>query len=1076
MWLVWLALRRPYTVLVMAVLIVLIGGISAARMSTDMFPEIEIPVVSIIWNYTGISADDMEKRIVFSCERVLGTTVNNIEHIESNSLTGVGVVKVFFHEGTQMGAATAEVTAISQTLLRGLPPGTQPPLIIRYSASNVPILQAAIGSDTLSESQLFDLGVNVFRIGLTTVQGAQMPYPYGGRQRAIMVDLDPAKMAAYGLSAGEVSNAFAEQSLILPAGDIRLGGVDYPITTNSNPAAMQDFADIPLRTVNGVTIFVRDIASVHDGYLPQASMVHVDGKRGVLLPILKAQGSSTLDVVKRVRAALPAVMARLPSNFHLTWFIDQSVFVLNAVLGVVKEAAIAAALTALMILLFLGSWRSTLVTVASIPLSILVSISVLAALGETINVMTLGGLALAVGILVDDATVTIENIHRNHAMGKPLLAAIVDGAQQIAVPAFVSTLCICIVFVPVVFISGAAKYLFIPLALAVVFAMLTSYALSRTLVPMLAHHLLAAEYAPRGISYAGPLTRLGIAIHAKFERGFAAARQAYGRTLALALGHPWLTAGAFALLVASALALAPICGEDFFPSVDAGQLRLHVRCPPGTRVEDSERIFARVAGIIRRDIPPVDLSGITDSIGIPNSSINLSLGDPSMVSMADGEVLINLKPGHALPSDAYLRALRRDFAREMPELTVFALPADIASQILNFGISAPIDIQVSGPASSADANEQVARSLLAKVAAIPGAADVHLAQVPRQPALALDVDRTRAAPAGLTQTAVASALLTTLDSSAQSSPQFWFDKKRGVQYSVYIQEPIYLDTALGDMMRMPVGLLPVQGREQLLESAATVRRTAAGVNHNHYDVQTVYDVLANVDRTDLGSVATRVDALVAAARASKALPRGSQIVVRGQVQSMASSYRGLEEGIVLAVVLVYLLMVVNFQSWMDPLVILGALPGALSGILWMLFVTHTHISVPALMGAIMSIGVATANSILLVSFANDVRRHPAAGHEPHDAGTAALLAGMTRLRPVIMTAAAMVLGMLPMSLGLGDGGEENAPLGRAVIGGLVMATAATLFLVPVLYSRMRRAPPRAIVLLNSPHAVEGSTP
>jgi multidrug efflux pump subunit AcrB len=1093
MWLVWLALRRPYTIMVVAVLIVLFGGYSAEEMPTDMFPEINIPVVSVVWNYTGISADDMEKRIVFNCERAMGTIVNNIEHVESNSLQGVGVVKVFFHEGTQMSAATAEVTALCQTILRAMPPGTQPPLIIRYSASNVPILQASLSSQTLSESQLFDLGFNVFRLGLSTVQGAQMPYPYGGRQRAIMVDLDLDRLNAYGLSAGEISAAFGQQSLILPAGDVRMGASDYGVAINSNPAAVADFNNLPLKTVNGTVIYVRDVAWVHDGYLPQTSMVHVNGKRSVLMPILKAQGSSTLDVVSRVRTAVPSVMATMPKNFNLAWFIDQSVFVKAAVVGVVKEAAIAACLTGLMILVFLGSWRSTLITVISIPLSILVSVAVLAALGESLNLMTLGGLALAVGILVDDATVTIENIHRNLGLGKKLVPAIVDGAQQIAVPAFVSTLCICVVFVPVAFITGAAKYLFVPLAMAVVFAMLTSYVLSRTLVPAMVHYLLPGEHpdpgaprpAPRPRTWWRWLLRLPVrllaapagsvfnacaAIHGWFNRGFEATRQCYGRMLATALHHRFLAVVAFTLLVGSGLALFPFIGHDFFPTVDAGQLRMHMRCPPGTRVEQSERHFAELAALIRRDIPPEELDGIIDNIGIPNSGINLSLGDPSMVSQGDGEVMVKLVENHRVSSAEYMRRIRADVAREMPGFTLFALPADISSQILNFGISAPIDIQVAGAAFSANDNERVARAILARVAAIPGAVDVHRHQIPRGPAIVVDVDRTRATQGGQSQATVASSLLTTLSSSAQASPQFWLDPARGVQYTVAIEAPIYRDDQLQKLGNVPVGVVSGSSQEQVLSNVSSLQRGAMGVNHTHYDVLTTFDVLANVDGTDLGSVAAGVDRIVA--DALKDLPAGSRITVLGQVKSMDSSFRGLAFGMIFAVILVYLLLVVNFQSWIDPLIILGALPGALSGILWMLFLTHTHISVPALMGAIMSIGVATANSILMVSFANDQRHGGEQGAQAMDATPAALLAGMTRLRPVLMTALAMVIGMLPMSLGLSEGGEQNAPLGRAVIGGLALATVTTLFLVPVLYSLLRRRAPRANVALSAPHDQE----
>ena len=1092
MWLVWLALRRPYTIVVIALLILLMGGYSAEEMPTDMFPEINIPVISVIFRYTGITADDMEKRIVFNTERALGTIVNNIEHVESNSLQGIGVIKVFFHEGTQMAAATAETTALCQTILGSMPPGTLPPLIIRYSASNVPVLQASLSSNTLSESELFDLGFNVFRLSLSTVQGAQMPYPYGGRQRAIMVDLDLDRLNAYGMSAGEVSSAFAGQSLILPAGDVRLGNQDYGVSINSSPSVINDFNNLPLKTVNGKIIYVRDVAWVHNGYLPQASMVHINGKRGVLMPILKGEGSSTLDVVSRIRAAVPIAMSTMPKGVDLTWFIDQSVFVKAAVLGVVKEAALAACLTGLMILIFLGSWRSTLITVVSIPLSILVSVIILAALGESLNLMTLGGLALAVGILVDDATVTIENIHRNLGLGKKLVRAIVDGAQQIAVPAFVSTLCICIVFVPVAFITGAAKYLFVPLALAVVFAMLTSYILSRTLVPTLTHFFLPGEGHHEGAAppakppgffgrMLAPFFHACSWIHDRFNDGFEWTRQTYGRWLATALHHRFLACLAFTIMVASGLVLFPFIGHDFFPTVDAGQLRMHLRCPTGTRVEQSERYFAQFATIIRRDIPPDELGGILDNIGIPNSGINTSLGDPSMVSQADGEILVSLKEGHKVASAAYMRRLRADCAKEMPGFTLFALPADISSQILNFGISAPIDIQVAGPAFSAATDEKIARSIIAKVAAIPGAVDVHLNQVPHGPAILVNVDRTQASQGGQTQASVSSSLLTTLSSSAQASPQFWLDPSRGVQYTVSIQAPLYRDDQLQKLGNIPVGVIAGSQSEQLLSNVSSLQRGDLAVNHTHYDVLTTYDVLANVDGTDLGSVAAKIDAIIADVRASKELPAGSRIQVLGQVKSMNSSFFGLAFGMIFAVILVYLLLVINFQSWVDPLIILGALPGALSGILWMLFLTHTHISVPALMGAIMSIGVATANSILMVSFANDQRHGYEEGHKPKpgepkpvpmDATPAALLAGMTRLRPVIMTALAMIIGMLPMSLGLSEGGEQNAPLGRAVIGGLILATITTLIFVPVFYSLLRRKPPREKIPLDAPHDEE----
>jgi len=1072
MWLVWLALRRPYTFVVMAILIVVIGTVSVLRMPTDMFPNINIPVISVVWNYTGISPEDMEKRIVFSTERILGTTVNGIEHTESQSLLGVGVIKVFFYEGVKIEGATAQVTAVCQTILRGLPPGTTPPLIIQYNASTVPVLQASLSSPTLPEATLFDLGFNVFRQGLVSVKGAQMPYPYGGKQRAIMVDLDPAKMYSFGLSANDVSSAFASQSLILPAGYVRFGQNTYSIITNGSPLAIGDYNNIPLKTINGTIVYVKDIAWVHDGYLPQTTMVHIDGQRGVLLPVLKGQGASTIQLVSDVLKAVPEVMKTLPKSLHINWVVDQSKFVWAAIQGVMFEAILAACLTGLMILLFLGSWRSTLVTVISIPLSIMVSLIVLAALGETINIMTLGGLALAVGILVDDATVTIENIHRNLGQRKPLTQAIVDGAQQIAVPAFVSTLCICIVFVPVVFITGAAKYLFTPLAMAVVFAMLTSYVLSRTLVPTMVQFLLPSEVgrysSAEGHAAIDPNETNPIWwVHGRFNRVFEGGRRLYGRTLAMVLEHRIWTCLAFLILIGSGLALFPFIGEDFFPTTDAGQMRLHVRCPAGTRIEESEVYFGQVSDHVRRLVPASELASLIDNIGIPNSSINLSLSDGSLNSQGDGEILISLSKKHR-PTEYYESLLRRDLRSSFPTLTFFFAPADISAQILNFGLSAPIDVQVGGSGAFALQNEAIARQILAKLTTVPGAVDVHLQQSPRSPAINVEVDRIKAADANLSELSVSSSILTTLSSSAQTSPQFYLDAAHGISYNISLQSPLYRMSGMQDFSNMPVGTIG-PNRQQTLGNVSTITRTTQAINITHYNVLTTYDVLANVERADLGSVAKRIDAIIKDVKSSTKLPAGTVITVRGQIMSMRTSFNGLEIGICFSILLVYLLMVVNFQSWLDPLIILGALPGALSGILWMLFLTNTHISVPALMGAIMSIGVATANSILMVSFANDQRGdgHPGKGLGSNEAS---LLAGITRLRPVVMTALAMIIGMLPMSLGLSEGGEQNAPLGRAVIGGLLLATLTTLFFVPMLYSVLRRRQPTPKIAMSAPHA------
>ena len=1062
MWIVRLALRRPYTFVVMAMLIMLLGGVTIARMPTDIFPEIDIPVIAVVWNYAGLPPDEMDKRIIANYERGLTTTVNDIEHIESQSLSGVAVVKIFFQPGAKIEAATAQVTAISQTSIRQLPPGATPPLIIRYSASNVAILQASLGSETLTEQQITDLGQNALRGSLAVVQGAQIPFPYGGKTRQVMVDLDLQKLSGYGLSPSDVSNAVNAQNLILPGGTAKIGPREYSVRVNGSPEIVADLNDLPVKTVNGTTIYIRDIAHVRDGFAPQASMVHADGKKGALLPILKAGSASTLDIVQRVRDALPGILATLPKELSVTLLFDQSVFVRAAVSGVVKEAAIAAGLTGLMILLFLGSWRSTLIVVVSIPLSILVSIILLAALGQTLNVMTLGGMALAVGILVDDATVEIENIHRNLGQKKPLVRAILDGAQQIAVPAFVSTLCICIVFVPVAFISGAAKSLFVPLAMAVVFAMMTSYLLSRTLVPTMAQYLLGveAEQHASGHHATGRFARM----HDGFNRGFERMRATYGLVLAWALAHRRVATMGTGLFVVLSMGLLPFTGRDFFPSVDAGQIKLHVRCPPGTRLEETERVFERIEREIRSEIPTEEVATILDNLGIPVSGINLALGDPSMISAADGEILIALDPENHGSTPEYVKRLRERLKRVFPEVTFFFLAPDISTQVLNFGVSAPIDVQLVGTRATFDQNMAIGKTIRDRIAQIPGAVDVHVHQVVGTPELRVDVDRTVADQAGLSQREVASSLLVSLSSSGQTAPNYWLDTAKGVQYPLAVQTPQYRVDSVQALANTPVGG-GAAGDPGLLASYARISRGVAPTNVTHYNVAPTVDVLANVEGTDLGSVAARIDTIVNEIRPT--LPRGSTIVVRGQVESMNSSFRGLGYGLVFAVALVYLLMVVNFQSWLDPMIILMALPGALSGIIWMLFVTGTTLSVPSLMGAIMSIGVATANSILLITFANDQRKRGLSAHD------AALAAGMTRLRPVVMTALAMVIGMLPMSLGLGEGGEQNAPLGRAVIGGLLVATVSTLFFVPVVYSALRVKAPASppAEATEEPHAV-----
>jgi len=1045
MWIVRLALARPYTFVVMALLIVIVGVGTILRVPKDIFPDIDIPVISVIWNYSGLPPEEMERRIVTNYERALTTTVNDIEHVESQTLTGLSVIKIFFQPGAHVEAATAQVTAISQTVLRQMPPGTTPPFIIRYSASNVPIMQAALESDSLSEQELFDYGTNFVRADLAMVQGAQIPWPYGGKQRQVVVDIDPARLFAWGLSPKDVTTAIAAQNLILPMGTAKMGSNEYPVSLNSSPDALADIGNLPLKSVRGTTIFIRDVANVRDGYSPQTNMVHVGGKRSVLMSILKNGSASTLDIAGYVRDMLPHTMARLTKELRATLLFDQSLFVRAAINGVVKEAAIAAGLTAIMLLLFLGSWRSTLIVVISIPLSILVSIVALASLGHSLNVMTLGGMALAVGILVDDATVEIENVHRHLAQGKPVVNAILDGAAEIAVPAFVSTLCICIVFVPVVFIAGAARSLFVPLALAVVFAMLTSYFLSRTLVPTMMRYLLRRTAS----GHQGPSTSTFGKLIAAFERRFDQLRTFYGRWLAWSLNHRTSVVVGFLVAVGVSTALFPLIGRDFFPTVDAGLIKLHVRGPPGTRIEQSEARFSDIEHAIRQVIPKRELQTLIDNIGTPYSGLNLSLSEGALISSADGQILIALNAHHS-PTSQYVRQLRKSLTSQFPDSTFFFLAPDISNQVLNFGLAAPIDVQVVAPPGKEDAAYAVASSLKNAVGRIPGAVDVHLAQVPSQPEIRIDVNRSMADQVGLSERDIASDLLVSLSSSTQVQPSYWIDPKRGIQYLVSVQTPQYMNDSLTALANTPLSLAG-STQPQLLSNVAALSRTTGPVNITHYNSLRTFDVQASVDGIDLGTMATSVSDIVARERAR--LPRGAQINIKGQAESMKTSFTGLAYGLVFAVALVYLLMVVNYQSWLDPFVILMALPGALAGIAWVLYLTGTTLSVPALMGSIMCVGVATANSILVVTFANSQRQYG------RDAKQAALAAGMTRLRPVIMTATAMIIGMLPMSLGLGEGGEQNAPLGRAVIGGLLVATFATLFFVPIMYSLFRRKPP-----------------
>jgi multidrug efflux pump subunit AcrB len=1054
MWIVQLALRRPYTFVIMSMLIVILGVLAIFRMPTDIFPEIDIPIVSVIWSYGGVSPEEMAQVITVRSERAFTTMVNDIEHMESQSLPGLGVIRVFFHPNARVDAAVAQLAAASQSVLRSLPTGITPPNVIRYNASSVPILQLGISSDTLPEQQLYDLGYNFIRTQFANVQGASFPLPYGGRPRQVSVDLNPQALYAQGISATDVVDAINSQSLILPSGSVKIGAQEYTVKLNSEPELASAFNRLPLRQTNGATVYVGDVAHVRDGYAVQTNIVRHNGSRAALLTVLKNGGSSTLKIVEQLKAALPRIRSTLPAALNLKLMFDQSIFVRSAISGVIREAVIAAVLTGLMILLFLGSWRSTIIVCVSIPLSILTSLAILNLMGETINVMTLGGLALAVGILVDDATVEIENIHRNFALGKPILRAILEGAMQIATPAFVSTLCICIVFVPVIFLTGAARYLFTPLALAVVLAMMASYVLSRTLVPTMVRYLLAGE-AARYHGEEGVIedngNNLFSAIHHGFQSLFDGLRDGYRNVLTSALAHRALVAAGFFVICTACLVLAPMLGQDFFPQVDAGQIRLHVRAPAGTRIEETERYFADVENTIRQVVPAHDLTDMVDNIGLPYSGVNLAMSDSATIGPFDGEILVSLRPGEHAPTGDYVRQLRARLNHDYSDLTFFFQPADIVGQILNFGLPAPIDVQVVGPLANARANYALAQQIETRLSRIPGAVDVHTHQVINVPQLRFDVDRTRARQLGLTQKDVANSLLISLSSSSQIAPNFWIDPRNSVDYPVSVMTPQHQLDSTSELLQTPIHAAsrPVS---QLLTSLGSLERETTASVVNHYNVQPLYDVYANVQDRDLGAVANDVASVLA--EFTPKLPKGSFFETRGQVATMRSSFVGLGIGLIFAIVLVYFVMVVNFQSWLDPFIILMALPGALSGIVLMLFVTQTTLNVPSLMGAIMSIGVATANSILLVNFANDLRETGA------DSVSAALEAGFTRLRPVLMTALAMIVGMAPMALGLGEGGEQNAPLGRAVIGGLVMATVATLFFVPVVYSVLRRTPPR----------------
>ncbi|MEM5438880.1 efflux RND transporter permease subunit [Paraburkholderia diazotrophica] len=1039
MWIVKLALRRPYTFVVLAVLLFIVGPLAILRTPTDIFPNIDIPVVSIVWSYSGFSAEDMAHRITSNYERALTSDVDDIEHIESQSLNGVSVVKVFFHPGADINRAIAEAASNSASILRVLPPGTLPPNIITYNASTVPVLQLGLSSPTLPEQTLYDLGNSFIRTQLATVQGAAVPLPYGGKIRQIMVQLDPKALQAKGLAPSDVVNAVNAQNLILPGGTAKIGSREYNVEMNGSTDTVAALNDLPIKTVNGSVIYVRDVAHVIDGYAPQTNIVRSDGKRAALLQVEKTGSASTLTIIQQVKSMLPKIAAGLPSALHITPLSDQSVFVKSAISGVVREALIAACLTAAMILLFLGSWRATLIIAVSIPLAVLTSLIALSALGQTINIMTLGGLALAVGILVDDATVAIENITHHLEKGEPLHDAILNGSGEIAVPTFVSTLAICIVFVPMFLLSGVARYLFVPMAEAVVFAMCASYFFSRTLIPTLAMYLMRAP-SKNGDAARGRLA-IFARFQARFEHRFEALRNGYRRVLRRAISSRHRFIPVYLALCVGSLALIPFAGRDFFPAVDTGEIRLHLRAPTGTRIEQTARFTDEVEAKIRTVIPQSEQAAVLDNIGVPVSGINLTYDSSDPIGPEDADIMVTLKPDHK-PTAQYVARLRNVLAASFPGVTFAFLPADIVSQILNFGLPAPIDVQIVG--NKLAQNRVVADKLLARMRSVRGLVDARIQQPGDEPTIDVDVDRTKAMQAGLTQKDVAQNLLIALSGSSQTTPNFWLDPKNGVSYPLMAEVPQYDIHSLQTLANIPLTTNQVSVNPQnQLGTLGTMSRSSQQAVVSHYNVQPVLDIFASTQGRDLGGLAADVTKLVDAARAQ--LPPGSSIVIRGQVQSMNESFAGLGAGLVFAIALVYLLMVVNFQSWLDPLIVVSGLPGSLAGIAWMLFATHTTLSVPALTGTILCIGIATANSILVI---NTARESLAAGMEPF---TAALDAGFNRFRPVLMTALAMLIGMLPMALGLGDGGEQNAPLGRAVIGGLAIGTLSTLMFVPVVF-------------------------
>ena len=1042
MWIVQLALRRPYTFVVMSILILVMGGVAIFRTPTDIFPNINIPVVSVIWNYNGLVPKDMSDRIVSVTERNMTTIVDNIEHVESQSLYGIAVVKVFLQPNASLDRAIAQITASSQTQLRQLPAGTTPPLIIAYSASSVPVMQLALSGNGLSEQQLNDYGLNFIRTQLITIPGTSVPYPYGGKQRQVQVDLNPAALESKGLSALDVVNAITVQNLILPTGTSKIGGKEYNVDIpNAAPQTIADLNRIPIKTVGDTTIYMKDVAWVRDGFPPQTNVVRVNGQRSVLLTIQKAGEASTLSVISGIKSLLPRIAATVPSQLKMSPLADQSIFVLGAINGVVREALIAACLTAFMILIFLGNWRSTVIIATSIPLAILCSIITLSLIGQTINIMTLGGLALAVGILVDDATVEVENINRNREAepDKNMDEVVLDSAMQIATPAFVSTLSICIVFAPMFLLSGVARYLFLPLAEAVVFAMLASYLLSRTIVPTMAKYLLRND---RSHERSGTSRNVFVRVQRRFESAFDRMRDGYRNLLERCFQHrrAFLVAF-FAACLGSLAIIVPWLGQDFFPSVDAGSFKLHLRAPTGMRIEDTAFLCDEVENTIHRQIPASEVASIIDNIGLPYSGINLSYSNSAPVGTSDADILVTLSPKHH-PTARYVEQLRLSLAKEFPGVIFAFLPSDMVSQILNFGLPAPIDIQVIG--NDLEGNRVWADQLMQKVRYVPGTTDLRVQQPFDNPYLHLRIERTKAQELGFSAHDIAQNLLVSLSGSFQTSPTFWLDPRNGVSYSIATQTPQYRTASIQQLVNTPVTGTNPSAPPSLMASLVSMQRGTGMAVVSHYNVAPVIDIFGSVNGRDLGGVSRDINKIIDSAR--KDLPRGSRVVLRGQVQTMQSSYTGLLVGLLFAILLDYLLIVVNFQSWLDPFIMISALPAALAGIAWFLFITHTTLSVPALMGTIMCMGVATANSILVVSFA---REQMSEGKDPL---SAALQAGFTRFRPVLMTALAMIIGMVPMALGLGDGAEQNAPLGRAVIGGLLFATVSTLFFVPTFFS------------------------